>query len=186
MGAFNLSWHWFAAVASVPAWMGVLLTVLYLPESPRFLYVNKDYQGTSEVIAYIARQCRTTTSLSTSGRELQDDEAAVAGETTGIAERLTFLGGDRGPPNDRDGWKERLLRWWNGEGAEGRDHLLALFHPALLRTTLTTIGVWWTISFGRFHLSPFSPLFPCSLILLPLFYPPLPLSFSLLFSPSLS
>ena len=154
MGALGLSWHWFAAAASVPAWLGVVFTVVYLPESPRFLYISKDFQGASEALAFIARQCRVPPSLGVSARELQNDYdiAATANRTEPASESLTFLG-DEGVP--REGWKDRLLKWWNGETVAGKDNLLALFHPALLRTTITTIGVWWTISFGELSLFSF-------------------------------
>lgn len=127
LGYLELSWRWFALACAFPALLLVVLTLFYLPESPRFLYNQGEWHKTVAVLTRIARE----------------NDVAIEVSVTQMKEEFqTFVQAEVG--SKRQSWKMITAQRWKG--------IRKMFRGGLKRTSVLLVIVWFALSFGWYGL----------------------------------
>ena len=120
-------WCRFALACAFPALLLVVLTLFYLPESPRFLYNQGEWHKTVAVLTRIARE----------------NDVAIEVSVTQMKEEFqTFVQAEVG--SKRQSWKMITAQRWKG--------IRKMFRGGLKRTSVLLVIVWFALSFGWYGL----------------------------------
>ncbi|KNC48400.1 major facilitator superfamily transporter [Thecamonas trahens ATCC 50062] len=129
LGAIGASWRVFAAACAGPAALAFVLTLVLLPETPRFLVAKGRYAAAASVLNRMARRSgHTTPLLGASGAELAPN----------------------GPSNIQAG--SVPAGSLDEPARETTPSAWRLLDPALRRTTISLAIVWFGLSFGWYGL----------------------------------
>ena len=174
MGHFDLHWKYFALAASAPAWLALVLAIPLLPETPRYLFMRGNLDGAVRVLGIMCKfNCKPA--LYSSGRELLEDIEDEKDDRHVSRIHGGHLQGEEGGEEVYPGLLEEQKRQ-EAAGLKGlgspslsepeegkraklfvkKGSWLSLFHPTLFRTTVLSMIIWFTLSFG-WHVS--LPLF---------------------------
>lgn len=143
-------WRVFTMVASVPVLLGAILSAIYLPESPRWLIMEGDYEQAREII-YSAAQLNGTRiepffllPLTSSEYQFRERTAPtlIEGEESPKPHRVPDTSSPSEDINDEEIMNLENLSLWN--------HYAKLVGPDYLHITIPLWLVYITYSFAYF------------------------------------
>jgi len=124
LGVFDISWRWYAGFVATPAATCAILSLFFLPESPRYLFIKGRLKETVRVLNYISSVNRRPCPVS---------------KTSDLIPSLSVN-------HSVEDLKKRLKE------DNKSDPFWMLFHPKILRVTVLMCVIWWSLSFGWYGL----------------------------------
>ena len=136
-------WRSFAIVCATPALVTFLLTFFFVTESPRYLMGKRRYADAARALEFASGvPVRPSDLMGKSDRERHDTGANAGANGTGGEEA-----GDEGSGARAEGEAGNWL------SALTSSTLAQLFSPALRKTTIVLLVIWFTLCFGSYGIS---------------------------------
>lgn len=133
----GLSWRYYAAVCSLPAFVAFMLSYWYVPESPRYLIRRGLVDEAAEVLS-------TLSVVQVTGRQLTHDQIAFSALPT-----------SENAPSDSTGpvTIKETKSMMDKVREDPFANIRVLFLGQYLRTSIVLMIIWFTLSFGSYGIS---------------------------------
>ena len=145
----GLSWRYYAAVCSLPAFVAFMLSYWYVPESPRYLIRRGLVDEAAEVLS-------TLSVIQVTGRQLAHDQIAFSAlptsETTPPS-ASAFLSGTDGSAAGPSLTGKEAKSVMDKVREDPFANIRVLFVGQYLRTSIVLMVIWFTLSFGSYGIS---------------------------------
>ena len=141
MLGLGVSWRWYALVSAAPAALGSLLILWKIPESPRLMFVQKEYALGISVLRDIAR-------INDKLPELQPHLARI--------KRVVNRSINNSDINVENPSKT-CLQQFQDSLRESLVSVLRLFVPSIRRSTICLTLVFWSLNYGWYGLTMWIP-----------------------------